>query len=232
MADPKTSQWATSPPERDDLNFVKDAEAALRDTPPRGSTIFLITCVALFTAFLGWAYFAQIDEVTRGEGQIIPSTKKQVVQSLEGGIVKAIMAREGDTVRKGQVLLRIDDTGFSSDLGELQAKQRSLSVQIERLRREAENPDAPKVDFSNALRERAPQAVANEETLFNIRKSALENQISVLKERRQQRRQELAEFKENKKRYQNGLEIAGREFKMKEPLAKRGIVSKTDVLRL
>jgi len=154
------------------------------------------------------------------------------VQSLEGGIVKAIMVREGETVRKGQVLLRIDDTGFSSDLGELDAKHRSLSVQVKRLRSESVNPDAEKVDFGEELRKLAPDAVRNEQTLFSIRKSSLKNQISVLKERREQRRQELAEFKENKKRYQNGLEIAGREFKMKEPLAKRGIVSKTDVLRL
>ena len=229
---PQPSKWTTSEQEREDLSFIRDAEAALRDAPPRRSSIFLFTCVALFMAFLGWAYFAQLDEVTRGQGQVIPSSKTQVVQSLEGGIVKEIMAREGSTVRKGQVLLRIDDTGFSSDLGELEAKQINLSVQVKRLRSESVNPDAETVEFGDELRKRAPKIVANEVTLFNIRKSSLNNQISVLNERLLQRRQELAEFQENMKRYQNGLEIAGREFKMKEPLAKRGIVSKTDVLRL
>ncbi len=232
MAMPKPGKWMTTPTEREDLGFIRDAEAAVNDAPPRMSSIFLFTCVALFTAFIGWAYFAQIDEVTRGEGKVIPSIKKQIVQSLEGGIVKAILIHEGDTVSKAQVLLRIDDTGFSSDLGELIAKHRSLSIQVKRLQSESVNPDALKIKFGEDLRKLAPQAVANEETLFEIRKSALNNQLSLLGERLIQRQQELAELKENKKRYQNGLKIAMREFKMKEPLAKRGIVSKTDVLRL
>jgi adhesin transport system membrane fusion protein len=232
MEMPKPGKWMTTPTEREDLSFIRDAEAAVNDAPSRKSSIFLFTCVALFMSFIGWAYFAEIDEVTRGQGQVIPSSKKQVVQSLEGGIVEELKVREGDTVKKGQVLLRIDDTGFSSDLGELNAKHRSLSIQVKRLRSESVNPDASKVDFGEELRKLAPQAVENEKTLFDIRKSALKNQLSVLKERLFQRQQELAELKENEKRYQNGLAIALREFKMKEPLAKRGIVSKTDVLRL
>jgi adhesin transport system membrane fusion protein len=232
MEMPKLGTWSTTRAEREDLQFIRDAEAATRDAPSRITSIFLLICFALFVSFIGWAYFAEIDEVTRGQGQVIPTTKKQVVQSLEGGIVKEIMTREGTTVSKGQILLRIDDTGFSSDLGELQAKKLSLSVQIERLRTEAENPDAKELHFSKDLRETAPSIVDNEVTLFQIRKSALDNQLSVLNARLIQRQQELAELLENKKRYQNGLEIAQKEFKLKEPLAKRGIVSKTDVLRL
>ncbi|MEM8743376.1 MAG: HlyD family type I secretion periplasmic adaptor subunit, partial [Pseudomonadota bacterium] len=130
------------------------------------------------------------------------------------------------------ILLRIDDTGFSSDLGELEAKELSLRAQVQRLRTEAEDPDAKKVDFDQELRKRAAATTENEETLFEIRKSALDNQISLHRERLQQRRQELAELDEDRKRFENGLEIAQKEFKLKEPLAKRGIVSKTDVLRL
>ncbi len=228
----KSTKWTTTPTEREDLSFIRDAEAAINDAPSRKSSLFLFVCVALFMSFIGWAYFAQVDEVTRGQGKVIPSSKTQVVQSLEGGIVKTIMVREGDTVKKGQVILRIDDTGFSASLGELNAKYRSLMIQVKRLRSESVDADAPKVDFGEELRRLAPQAVANEETLFDIRKSSLKNQLSVLGERLLQRRQELAELKENRKRFQNGLDIAQREFKLKEPLAKRGIVSKTDVLRL
>ncbi len=226
------NKWMTSPQEREDLNFVRDAEAALRGAPSRISTIFLIACASLFIFFVGWAYFAEIDEVTRGEGQVIPSSKKQVVQSLEGGIVEEIFVREGRTVKKGEILLRIDDTGFSSDLGELQAKQLSLRAQVKRLRTESEDPDATTVKFDDDLRKRAAATTANEETLFEIRKSALDNQVSLHRERLQQRRQELAELNEDRKRFKNGLDIANREFKLKEPLAKRGIVSKTDVLKL
>lgn len=232
MEMPKSGKWTTTAAEREEMNFIRDAEAAINDAPSRNSSIFLFTCLALFCAFLGWSYFAEIDEVTRGEGQVIPSSKTQVVESLEGGIVKELMIREGASVNKGQILLRLDDTGFSSDLGELEAKRRSLSVQVERLRTEANNPDAETLGFSKELRELVPSVVENEITLFNIRKSALNNQISLLEERYTQRKQELGELLEDKKRYQRGLEIAQREFAIKEPLAKRGIVSKTDVLRL
>ncbi len=231
-ADPSSSHWATTAREREDLNFVKDAEAALRDAPARTSSIFLATCAALFLAFFAWAFFAEIDEVTRGEGQVVPSSKTQVVQSLEGGIVKQIMVREGDHVKKDQLLLRIDDTGFSSDLGEIEAKRRSLSVQVKRLRTESGNPDAKEIDFGEELRKLVPNVVKNEMTLFNIRMSSLANQVSLLRERLEQRKQELAELKENRKRFQNGLDIAMREFDIKKPLAERGIVSKTDVLKL
>jgi multidrug efflux pump subunit AcrA (membrane-fusion protein) len=76
--------------------------------------------------FLVWAYLAQIDEVARGAGRVIPSSKRQIIQSLEGGIVKAISVHEGDKVQRGQTLLLLDKTGFASDLGELEAKELAL----------------------------------------------------------------------------------------------------------
>lgn len=230
--DPSATKWTTSSSEREDLDFIQDSEAALRDAPARASMYFLLACVALLSTFILWAYLAELEEVTRGDGKVIPSSKTQVLQSLEGGIVKKINVREGDSVTKGQILLTIDDTSFSSDLGELQAKQLSLSVQVKRLQAEAAIPDGKEIDFGAELRKSAPEVVRNEESLVAIRKSSFENQISVLKERLEQRKQELGELLASKKRYQDGLEIAQREFKMKEPLAKRGIVSRTDVLRL
>ncbi|MGI9383378.1 MAG: HlyD family type I secretion periplasmic adaptor subunit [Methyloligellaceae bacterium] len=230
--DATPTKWTTSAPEREDLQFIRDAEAALRDAPSRASTYFLIACASLFVIFVTWAYFAELEEVTRGDGRVIPSSKTQIIQSLEGGIVKNLFVREGDKVKKGQVLVRIDDTGFSSEFGELQAKQLSLLVQISRLRTEASSAEAKEVQFPADLGEKAADVVRNEVTLFNIRRSNLENQVSVLNERLQQRKQELAELKEGQKRYSDGLAIANKELSMKAPLAKRGIVSKTDVLKL
>lgn len=225
------SKWSTSDSEREELDFFRDSEAAVRDAPSRASLVFLIACAALFGIFITWAYLAELDEVTRGSGKVIPSSKTQIVQSLEGGIVKKIDVREGDTVKKGQILLTIDDTGFSSDLGELKAKELSLIAQVNRLQTEAGNPAAEAVTFDEELRN-APDVIRNEEKLFMIRKSALKNQVNVLKDRLEQRKLELAELHESRKRYQDGLTIAQKEFKMKEPLAKRGIISRTDLLRL
>ncbi|MCG8563439.1 MAG: HlyD family type I secretion periplasmic adaptor subunit [Hyphomicrobiales bacterium] len=226
------AKWMTSAPEREDLAFIRDAEAALHDAPSRSSAYFLVACASLFVIFLTWAYFAELEEVTRGDGRVIPSIKTQMIQSLEGGIVKSIYVREGDRVNKGQVLVRIDDTGFSSEFGELQAKELSLLAQISRLRTEAGSAEASEVQFPEELKQKAADVVRNETTLFSIRRSNLENQVSVLNERLQQRKQELAELEAGKKRFADGLGIANKELSMKAPLAQRGIVSKTDMLRL
>jgi len=230
--DKPTAKWATTAAERQDLDFARDSEAAVIDAPSKGSGRFLNVCFALFGALLIWAAFAQLDEVTRGEGRVIPSSKRQVVQNLEGGIVEAVYVREGDKVTKGQVLLRIDPTGFASNLGEIDAKDLALSAAVARLAVEASNPDAESVPFPQALSDKAPEVVAAETTLFNIRKSGLVNHINVLKERLTQKKQELAELQESLKRFTAGRDIAKQEYKIKFAVAERGIISKVDVLRL
>jgi adhesin transport system membrane fusion protein len=129
----------------------------------------LLICTALFATFLIWAYFAQIDEVARGAGRVITSSKGQIVQSLEGGIVKEILVREGDKVEKGQALLLMDKTGFASDLGELEAKELALLGAVTRLQTETANPDATGVKFPDELRKEAPSVVQSEEALFAMK---------------------------------------------------------------
>jgi adhesin transport system membrane fusion protein len=226
------SRWGTTEIEREDLDYARDAEAALHAAPPRTAGRFLLVCLALFASFVIWAYLAQIDEVARGAGRVIPSSKQQVVQSLEGGIVKEISVHEGDKVEKGQTLLLIDKTGFSSDLGEIEAKVLALQGAVTRLQTEASNPDASEVKFPEELRTQAPSVVSSEQALFSIRRSNLINQLSVLNDRLIQKRQELAELDESRKRFQNSLQIAQEERAMKAPLAASGIVPKTDILKL
>ena len=214
------SRWGTTDTERQDLDFARDAEAVLHAAPPRTAGRFLLVCGALLASFLIWAYLAQIDEVARGAGRVIPSSKQQIVQNLEGGIVKAIMVHEGDRVQKGQTLLLIDKTGFSSDLGEIEAKVLALQGAITRLQTEASNPDATEVNFPEELRTKAPSVVQSEEALFAIRRRNLLNQLSVLNDRLTQRRQELAELQESRKRYQDSLQIAEEERSIKAPLSR------------
>ena len=230
--DKPTTKWTTTAAERQDIDFARDLEAALIDAPSKGKSRFLYVCLALFATALIWATFAKLDEVTRGEGRVISSSKRQVIQNLEGGIVKDLLIREGDHVTKGQVLLRIDSTGFSSNLGELAAKDLSLSAAVARLSMEASDPDADLIPFPQELKDTAPEVVQAETTLFDIRRRGLLNHINVLKERLTQKKQELAELQENLKRSEAGREIANKEYKIKVPLAEKGIISKVDVLRL
>ncbi len=228
----KKSKQKLTEAEQRTRELLSDTDVALYDQPPRRSVSVLYACTALAMAFLGWAYLAQLDEVTRGDGQVIPSSKKQVVQSLEGGIVEELLTREGARVKKGQVLLRIDDTSFSSDLGEREAKAISLRAQLTRLQFEISNPSGGELVFQERLVKRAPMVVQNERSLYEIRKSNLLAKERVLGERLTQRRMELAELDENRKRFERSLEIAMEEQKLKKPMARQGIVPKTEVLQL
>lgn len=218
--------------EREDLDFASDINAAAFKGPPKITFIFLFTVSSLFIVFLIWAALAKIDEVTRGDATIVPSSKIQVVQSLEGGIVKELPVRVGTVVKKNQVLLRIDDTGFASNVGELKAKQSNLLAQIARLETEYEHGVSQSISFPEDLVRGAPDIVASERRLFKVRQDNLKNQIGILEDRLEQRSRELGEQKANLTRYENNLSIAEQERKLKAPLAESGIVPKTDVLRL
>ena len=130
------------------------------------------------------------------------------------------------------MLLRIDSTGFTSNLGEVEAKNLALGAAVARLQTEASNADAETIDFPKALVIKAPEVVEAEKTLFNIRRSGLVNHLHVLDKRLQQKRGELAELQQALKRYTNNRDIAQREFKIKQAVAERGIISKVEVLRL
>ncbi|MGE4167575.1 MAG: hypothetical protein AB7E67_16470, partial [Xanthobacteraceae bacterium] len=138
--------------------------------------------------FLIWSYFATVDEVSRGEGKVVPSSKTQVVQSLEGGIAKEIYVRQGQPIRKGQTLMLLDDTGFSASMGELSAKQSSLRAQIIRLQHEVTGTSTSALpEFPADLRTDAPEVVDSELRLFQARKTAYDNQSAILSERLRQR---------------------------------------------
>jgi adhesin transport system membrane fusion protein len=142
------------------------------------------------------------------------------------------LVREGDKVAKGQVLLRIDPTGFASNLGELSAQDLALSAAVARLEVEAHDTNAETVPFPQDLKDKAPDVVKAEERLLQIRRESLANHVKVLEERLIQKNQELAELKENIKRYKNSRDIAAQEYEIKAKVAERGIISKVDVLKL
>lgn len=186
----------------------------------------------LLAAFLVWAFFATVEEVSRGEGKVVPSSKTQVIQSLEGGIAKEIVVRQGQTVRKDQLLVRLDDTGFSSTMGELDAKRDALRAQIERLRFEAAITPGSKLEYPPDLIAAAPDVVASEQRLHQVRMVNFDNQAGILNERLRQRRIELSELKANLDRFKDNLAIAQREFEIKSPLAAQKVVPETEILRL
>src|ERR1700681_2307802 len=102
-----------------DFAFAHDVRAAVDLRTPRTSRMLLVSSLALLVAALIWAHFAVLDEVKRGAGRVVPSRQIQMVQSLEGGIVDAILVAEGAIVQTGEALVRINDTKFASEFGEI-----------------------------------------------------------------------------------------------------------------
>ena len=155
---------------RQDLEFASDYDAALSHGAPRAAIVTILLCASLVVAAIIWASWAHIDEVTRGEGKVIPSSKTQLLQSLEGGIVKEILVRDGDHVKKGEILVRIDDTGFAANFGEMRAKQLAYQVQVARLRHEASGDIETPLVIPDELVKAAPVVAAGELALFESHK--------------------------------------------------------------
>ena len=102
---------------RSDHEFANDVKAALEEQSPRGAWLLILFITISFAGLMIWASQAELEEVTTGSGRVIPSRQIQVVQTLEGGLVRSIAIQEGDLVKEGQDLMQIDDTSFASRLG-------------------------------------------------------------------------------------------------------------------
>ncbi|WP_044180597.1 HlyD family efflux transporter periplasmic adaptor subunit [Phytobacter massiliensis] len=170
------------------------------------SSVIWLTLIALF-AFIGWAAWAILDEVTVGTGKITPSTHAQVIESLDGGIVSALMVKEGDIVERGQMLARLDPTRFQSNYGEAAARARALRASSERLR--SELTGEPLRFSAESLRE--PDLVARERQLYESRRRNLNETVANL---------------------QKALQLVNAELKMTQPLVAKGAASDVEVIRL
>ncbi|MEM5389554.1 HlyD family type I secretion periplasmic adaptor subunit [Paraburkholderia phymatum] len=216
-------------PRADDTAFMRETSAAVMEGPRYFTHWILWSTLAFFIAALTWAALAQIDEVTVGEGKVIPTSRVQVVQNLEGGIVSEIMVHVGQTVQKDQPLIRIDDTRFTSSYKEGQAKDSALIARIARLTAEAN--DTPFV--APARLEATNPALLNEErSLFESRQRELHTNLAVLRQQAEQHRQELSEKRAREAQLQHSYSLVAKELELTSPLVQKGAVSDVEVLRL
>lgn len=183
-----------------------------------------------FGGFVLWAAMFEITEVSRGMGRVVPSSQVQIVQSLEGGILRHIEVEEGAQVEAGQALMHLDDTGFSAQKGELDQRRNGLLAEKSRL--EAEAAYAREVMFSEALQRQNPQGVSAETALFLSRRQQLERQLAGLESKKRQREGELAELTASQARRLGVLAPLREEMALTQTLAKRGAVPEIELLRL
>ena len=173
----------------------------------RHSTVIIAMAAVTLAGLVLWSLWANIDQVTRARGQVIPSGRTQIIQSQEGGTIAEIMVREGDRVRRGQLLVRLDAVQLRAALEESEARGASLRSKMARI--EAELFDRP-LRFPAGV-ESHPQFVANQRQLYHRRREALRASLASLESMVQLARQELA---------------------MNQPLLETGDVSRSEILRM
>lgn len=170
------------------------------------SSVIWLTLAGLLI-FVVWAWWAILDEVTVGTGKITPSSHAQVIESLDGGIVSAMLVREGDIVERGQMLARLDPTRFQSNYGESAARVRALRASSERLR--SELTGEPLRFSEESMRE--PELVARERQLYESRRRNLNETVANL---------------------QKTYQLVMSELRMTQPLVAKGAASEVEVIRL
>lgn len=213
-----------------DFAFANDVRAAVELRTPKTTRMILFATLALFVAALLWAHFAILDEVKRGNGRVIPSRQIQVVQSLEGGIVGAILVQEGAIVTQGQPLMRIEDTKFASEFGEIRERRAAMAARVTRL--EAEASGATALVFSSELAEVSPNIVAGEKSLFDQRARKLSQDIEVIAQQESQRRRELQEYKATEVKLMETLQLLNREVDLTRNLFRQKVVPEIEMLRV
>lgn len=219
-------------PGREDIevvDFATDADLAVLRQEPLRARVLLRFVGIVATLFVVWAALAQLDEVTRGEGKVIPSRQIQILQSIDGGLVSEILVREGDVVLPDQLLIKIDETRFVSSVKENQAQYLGLLAKAARLRAITEGkpfvppPEVAKADSS---------IVQQERQLYEDRNDELKAIISIAQQQLAQRRQELIEAQAKKAQASQGYDLTSRELAVTRPLINSGAVSEVELLRL
>lgn len=208
---------------------LPEVRKALIEDAPRLVRLTIWGLLAFVLFLVLWAHFAIVDEVTRGEGKAIPSSRLQKIQNLEGGIVAELFVREGQIVEAGDPLLRLDDTRFASNVGETEADRLALAARVERLSAEVEGRDLAMPE--HVLRD-APNLADSERALFESRRDQLRDEIGGLEEQLAQRRQEVREMSSKQEQFRSSLALLRKEIAMSEPLVSSGAISPVEVLRL
>ncbi|MEA3498705.1 MAG: HlyD family type I secretion periplasmic adaptor subunit [Campylobacterota bacterium] len=222
----KTTKYRYS---EDDYAYMRSLSSAVLENTPKKTSILLWFWIVIIIALISWASITEIDEIVRGQGKIIPSSENQMIQNLEGGIVKEILVSEGDFVKAGDILIKIGNQKSQSSYESNYLKSLELKARIVRLTAESNNKSfvMDKNQDGDFL-----VYVAQERKLYNNNQDSQTSKINILKEQLVQKKNSLAEARISIKYLQNELKLINEEVEMSKPLVAKGIRSKVDYLKL
>lgn len=199
------SEFQHSTIDSSDLPLLNDLNAAMQHEQHRGMFWTVGLLAALLVAFVVWAWFSSVEEVARGQGSVIPSSKEQLIQSLDPGVLAEMLVKEGDIVEKGQVLLKLDNTRSTAIYKEAENKVQALDATAARLRAEA-------YGVPLKFKPETPQELVQRETAaFQARTRATNDSVQSLRQ---------------------GKVLIDREIAITEPMVSKGVVSEVEILRL
>jgi len=223
----QTGQTVHYSPE--DIEYMSSLSAAVLEQQTSKSHIVIWLSSAAILWLIIWSSFAQIDERTRGSGKVIPSQRIQTVQNLEGGIVSEIYVKEGDRVKKGQPLMKIQDVGFTGSYNEKQLKINELKAKSYRLKAEAyaQGFSVPQDD-----RKGMSMLISQEANLHMSNQSQLSNNVAIIDAQISQKEKELLETRSKREELKNAYELISRELAITEPLTKNNVVSEVQFLQM
>jgi adhesin transport system membrane fusion protein len=213
----------------EDYEFINSLSAAVAEQTPKKVRWALYFWVVAIAIFLLWASLTQIDEITRGTGKVVPSGENKIVQNLEGGIVKDIYVKVGNSVTKGQPLLKIDNEKSEAQHDSTAIKFLELEAKEIRLRAES---DGKPFTISEEIEKKMPLFITNERSLYQSRQEELMAKIDALIDKKRQKEQELKETTERITHLKRTDSLINEEVKMMEPMVKQGVKSKVAFMKL
>ena len=212
-----------------DIEFMDELEAAARMKTSYSSNLMLIAVASLVASFFIWAGTCEIEQLTRGGGQVVPTREIQHVQSLEGGILQELLVGEGDIVEKGQVLLRISDVAFASEERGVEARFLALQAKKARLQAEAKGEEYA---VPAEVQEKTPDIGQNELELYNSRQQELKNALANLDSKIETAQADLSEITVKIKRMQESSALLREELVITQDMVRKKAVPKLEEIRL
>lgn len=213
----------------EDYEFMNSLSAAVAEQTPKRMKWVLYFWVVTVILFILWASLTQIDEITRGAGEVVPSGENQMIQNLEGGIVKEILVKVGASVVKGQPLLKIDNQKSEAQLDSSNIKELELKAKMIRLKAEAEGEQFV---VAYELEQKMPLLIHNERSLYLSRQKQIDAKMRALNDQKKQKEQSLKETIQQVIHLKHSSALIDEEVRMMKPMVDQGVKSKVAYMKL
>lgn len=212
----------------EDLEFMSDTSAAMLIRTPRGGRLLISVMFLAIVSAIVWANFAELDEITRGSGKIIPSSRLQIIQNLEGGILKELYVKEGQRVLAGEALLQLDDTQFKVSYREGAIEYYGSLAKSYRLKAELDGDEL----LFPAVLDKHESYTSREMDVYIQRAATLHGELDIVEKQSTQAYHSLTAAHAQYGFLSKSYQLGAKELKLTMPMAEQGIISQVELLQL